>query len=425
MKTRERRGGCGRERGEPRRGRAARGVRGRRARPGRGGAQVEALLAAHPEARAELDAIARTLAAVRAAEPRPHGEPDWDAMAREIQRACIDEPAPRPGGSCGGGVGAATGRAGRGRRGGGGAGVRRAVARRRRHAAKPSRPRPWISATALHPPGGGHDDGARVESAAGDAGSADDGASSDDPADEVAVADPTCAHPCWAISAATSSIASSDTLDGEAAPEDAFVADLLGRRPHGRRPRTPTIAPRDRRAHDDESRRRSIPSRRPTTLPIDQLADELPDEAIDAIDRFLAEVRPAEPAGAHDEVAPAPRRRPPRSCSLPVGTPPAQPAAQPGDGSRARAPAYAPRPGHPRRAARRERLRQRIRAMRAWYLTEQLDPRRRHRGAAVPGARPASTTASTSCTSEGCSSGARCGARWTRHAPTRPRSTAW
>ncbi len=56
-------------------------------------ARVEAYLSRHPEARDELDEIARTLAAVRAAEPRPHGEPDWDAMARDIQRVCSDEPA--------------------------------------------------------------------------------------------------------------------------------------------------------------------------------------------------------------------------------------------------------------------------------------------------------------------------------------------
>ncbi|HTE50454.1 MAG TPA: hypothetical protein VK698_06250, partial [Kofleriaceae bacterium] len=54
-------------------------------------AEVEAHVAAHPEARAELDAIARVLAEVRAAEPRPEREPDWDAMAGEIRRACFDQ----------------------------------------------------------------------------------------------------------------------------------------------------------------------------------------------------------------------------------------------------------------------------------------------------------------------------------------------
>ncbi len=56
----------------------------------------------------------------------------------------------------------------------------------------------------------------------------------------------------------------------------------------------------------------------------------------------------------------------------------AQPGAQPGDrppAGDARDPRSDLRPGkdNPRRAARRERVRQRIRAMRAWYLTEQLE----------------------------------------------------
>jgi anti-sigma factor RsiW len=53
-------------------------------------AEVEALLTASPEARAELEAIRRVLAEARRAEPG--ADPDWDAMAREIQRACEATP---------------------------------------------------------------------------------------------------------------------------------------------------------------------------------------------------------------------------------------------------------------------------------------------------------------------------------------------
>jgi hypothetical protein len=53
-------------------------------------AQVEAHLDEHPDARPELDAIAAAIAEVRAAEPRPADEPDWDGMAAEIQRACVE-----------------------------------------------------------------------------------------------------------------------------------------------------------------------------------------------------------------------------------------------------------------------------------------------------------------------------------------------
>lgn len=57
-------------------------------------AEVEALLAKSPEARAELEAIRRLLGEARAAEERS-SEPDWDAMARAIHRACDAAPAPR------------------------------------------------------------------------------------------------------------------------------------------------------------------------------------------------------------------------------------------------------------------------------------------------------------------------------------------
>jgi anti-sigma factor RsiW len=57
-------------------------------------AEVEALLAASPAARAELEAVRRLIAEARGAEDNA-AEPDWDAMAREIQRACDQAPPPR------------------------------------------------------------------------------------------------------------------------------------------------------------------------------------------------------------------------------------------------------------------------------------------------------------------------------------------
>jgi len=57
-------------------------------------AEVEALLAKSPEARAELEAIRRLLAQARSAEART-SEPDWDQMARSIHSAALAAPAPR------------------------------------------------------------------------------------------------------------------------------------------------------------------------------------------------------------------------------------------------------------------------------------------------------------------------------------------
>ena len=57
-------------------------------------AEVESLLAASPEARAELEAIRRLLADARGA-GAPEGEPDWDSMARAIHRACDEAPPSR------------------------------------------------------------------------------------------------------------------------------------------------------------------------------------------------------------------------------------------------------------------------------------------------------------------------------------------
>lgn len=251
-------------------------------------ARVEAYLAEHPEARDELDEIARTLAAVRAAEPRPHGEPDWDAMAREIQRACIDEPgaprwqlwrrlwARRPVALAAAGAVAV---------------ALAFVLLSRGEDATPDAERTAAvdPRNRAAPAGGGHDGGARVESAAGDADSAGDGASSDDPADEVAVADPDLRAPVLGDLSSDELERLEDNLDGEAAPEDAFVADLLAA---GRMDGFPDLTVRREIVEADDDESPSIdPFQAPDYLPIDQLADELPDEAIEAIDRFLAEVQ--------------------------------------------------------------------------------------------------------------------------------------
>jgi len=54
--------------------------------------RVEAYLAAHPEAAAELVALRGLLAEARATAPRPRQEPAWDDMARAIRAACADQP---------------------------------------------------------------------------------------------------------------------------------------------------------------------------------------------------------------------------------------------------------------------------------------------------------------------------------------------
>jgi anti-sigma factor RsiW len=58
-------------------------------------AAVAEHLAADPAAREQLAALREVLAEARAAAPAPAAEPDWDAMARDIGRAC--DAAARPG----------------------------------------------------------------------------------------------------------------------------------------------------------------------------------------------------------------------------------------------------------------------------------------------------------------------------------------
>jgi hypothetical protein len=274
-------------------------------------ARVEAYLADHPAAREELDEIARTLAAVRAAQPRPHGEPDWDAMAREIQRACTDEPAAprwqlwrrlwarRPVALAAAGAVAV-------------ALVVVALSRGDDAAPGSERTAGANGADRAAPSAGATDDGAPVEQVARvEDGAADEPALADEvaavdetSANEVAAADETSAnevavadetHPD--LRAPVLGDLSSDelarlehTLDGEAAAEDAFVADLLAA---GHLDGLPDRA--DRRAlfgeADDDESPSIDPFEAPDHVPIDQLADELPDEAIEAIDRFLAEAK--------------------------------------------------------------------------------------------------------------------------------------
>jgi len=259
-------------------------------------ARVEAYLAEHPEARAELDEIARTLAAVRAAEPRPRGEPDWDAMAREIQRDCAGEPgAPwwqlwrlwsrRPVAlAATGAVAIALAFVAVSRGGDSTREDRTAAVDPRDHRSAPS--------------GGAGETGAG-ETGAGEtgAGTADDAAngagdSGGSPGDErLADAHPDLRAPVLGDLSSDELERLERALDDQAAPEDAFVADLLAAGPTD-----PGFSdPADHRnlyseAEEDEAAALD-PFQPPDYVPIDELADELPDEAIDAIDRFLAEVQ--------------------------------------------------------------------------------------------------------------------------------------
>lgn len=262
-------------------------------------ARVEAYLAEHPEARAELDEITRTLAAVRAAEPRPHGEPDWDAMAREIQRACTGEPgAPwwqvwrlwsrRPVALAASGAVAialvfvALSRGGDSTQ-----------SRERSAAVDPRYGR--VAPDRGGAPGAGEASQGTADDDA--ANSASEGAAiagaDDHGGDDLVAADsyPDLRAPVLGDLSNDELERLERALDGQAAPEDAFVADLLAAGPID-----PGFSdPADRHdlyseAEEDEAAAID-PFQPPDYVPIDQLADELPDEAIEAIDRFLAEVQ--------------------------------------------------------------------------------------------------------------------------------------
>ena len=259
-------------------------------------ARVQEYVAAHPAARAELDEIARTLAEVRAAEPRlASAEPDWDAMAREIRLACGDEPdGPPPGWrfwrwratrpaalAAVGGLAIAVAIVALARSHEGTMapeGDEAATARARADASG--------AATEVSPDRGDRGDG-------GDGSDRDDGG---DHADDGAPGADALAD------------LSGDELDrlerslDHDEPEDAFVADLLaaGRADPGSADVAeldPAMAERAAGADpagapsDADSDEPAIDAfEPPDDLPIDELADQLPDDAIDAIDRFLAEV---------------------------------------------------------------------------------------------------------------------------------------
>lgn len=59
-------------------------------------ARVETYLEAHPEARAEHAALVLAIGEARAAAEPDGPEPDWDAMAADIARACAAAPVRRP-----------------------------------------------------------------------------------------------------------------------------------------------------------------------------------------------------------------------------------------------------------------------------------------------------------------------------------------
>jgi hypothetical protein len=201
-------------------------------------AEVEALLARSPEARAELEAIRRLLDEARRAEDA--AEPDWDQMAREIHRACDTAPSarrawlrwPRPALALGGLAAAAAAAvlfiALRGERDGGGA--------QRAASAPPVAPAPAAASEG--------DDDALPELREPAIDELDD--------DEVAALD--------------------EELAADDLGDDGFIADLL--------------APAGDDDGDDEVP--DVFDDHPLTA--DELADELPPDAIEKLDRFLAEV---------------------------------------------------------------------------------------------------------------------------------------
>jgi hypothetical protein len=232
-------------------------------------AEVEAYLAVHPEARAELDQIGRLLDDVRAAQPRVQdSEPDWDAMAREIGAACDAAPPARwwwrrlparP-------VALATA---------GALAVVVAIAVLSR-GDQPTRPAGETAATTTPP----------RESA-----QPDRAAATEAPDQDAALAelrDPVLGD----LSGEELELLERD-LDREAAPEDAFVGELLAAGLPEPAPESTDEAERTGGAESDLAFDDDAPAidpfQPPDYLPIDEMADELPDEAIEAIDRFLAE----------------------------------------------------------------------------------------------------------------------------------------
>jgi hypothetical protein len=269
-------------------------------------AEVEAYLAAHPEARAELDDIAGALAALREAALRPSGEPDWDAMAAEIRRACAEH-RPPPRGRLGRRLGAV--RRALTLSGGPGAGWRPArpavfAATMAAGAAlaivvvfaisRPDRA-PVSPATGAAPiaRGSAEDVDPRLEPDVDDAGDtlADD---PDAEPDDVRAADqpyPELREPVLGDLSGEELERLEHALAREERPADAFVADLLGASLDAPSADDRIAGATDDRDDDRDESPAIDPFQPPDYLSADDMADELPDEALDAIDRFLAEVQ--------------------------------------------------------------------------------------------------------------------------------------
>jgi len=224
-------------------------------------ARVEQHVAAHPEARAELEEIERTLAEVRAAAPRPSGEPDWDAMAREVRRACDDQPAARR------------------------SWWRPALAAGLAGAAAIAL---LFSVTRDEVPGSDAEHGPRA--AAPEPALQPRVDAVEDPGQDPDDAPADLRAPVLADLSGDELEQLEIALDDRDEPGDAFVADLLRADPVA----SPVAAmePDDGREPADDDEAPGIdPFQPPDYLPIDEMADQLPDDAIEAIDRYLAEVQ--------------------------------------------------------------------------------------------------------------------------------------
>lgn len=201
-------------------------------------AEVEALLAKSPEARAELEAIRRLLAEARAAEER-ESEPDWDQLAREIHRAVDSAPAPRFAWLRG----------------------RQVLAIGALAAAAAA------AILFLVMRSGGQDDSAR-RAVAPEAPAAAPTAAADDGDDPL----PALREPEVDELSADELADLDDELEADDLGDDGFIADLLAADESG----------------DDDDGGFDVFDDHPLTA--DELADQLPPDAVEKIDRFLAEV---------------------------------------------------------------------------------------------------------------------------------------
>ena len=267
-------------------------------------AEVEALLAESPEARAEADAIARLLAQVRAAEPRTADEPDWSSMASAIQRACAEEggeaPAPSP---------VAAGRPGwaerlhparwlaarRSIRWPAGVVGAAAVAAAFLFLTRPSP----TATTSLATERTGADARAAADARATDRATMPAVEASPDQSDDIDDgADDLAFDPLASPADRSADPGEGDEMaglerafGGGLAEEDSFIADLLADSPE-----EGAGATADRAAAEDGAQELALdddpvdPFRAADPSALDRLADELDDQDLEALDRFLAEV---------------------------------------------------------------------------------------------------------------------------------------